>query len=347
MIMDFAIIWSILIGVALFMYMALDGFDLGIGILFPFARTTTTRDHMMQSIAPIWDTNETWLILAAGGLYGIFPKAYVFIFNALYIPLIGMLICLIFRGVSFEFRFKAPKKLKLIWSFLFFLGSLGASLFQGIILGQLIRGFHTVNSQFDNNYWYWFQDFNFFVGGLVILFYAFMGANFLIYRLENSDKQYFTSISKSLLWVSTIYFSALLGATVYVIQKYSALEIFPAGLYLKERILKFYPFAMGALSVIALIIIKIHQTLTTKIIVDSRPFIYGIILLAFVFGSLTFLGWPYIVPGVYTIWEASSHPDTQKLMFIGASVFLPLILGYSLYNFYIFRGKITNQKLYH
>jgi len=345
--MDFAIIWSILIGVALFIYMALDGFDLGVGILFPFARTTDTRDHMMQSIAPIWDTNETWLILAAGGLYGVFPKAYVFIFNALYIPLMGMLICLIFRGVSFEFRFKAPEKLKLIWSFLFFLGSLGASLFQGIILGQLIRGFHTANGHFDNNYWFWFQDFNFFVGGLVILFYAFMGANFLIYRLENNDKQQFTSISKFLLWGSSAYFAVLLSATAYVIQKYSALEIFPSGPHLKERLLTFYPFYMGFLVVLALIIIKTHQALSTKTMIDSRPFIYGIVLLAFVFGSTTFLGWPYVVPGVHTIWEASSHPETQKLMFIGASVFLPLILGYSLYNFYIFRGKIANQKLYH
>lgn len=345
--MDFPVVWSLLIGIALFIYMALDGFDLGVGILFPFARKTITRDHMMQSIAPIWDTNETWIILAAGGLYGVFPKAYVFIFNALYMPLMGMLICLIFRGVSFEFRFKAPEKLKLVWSFFFFLGSLGAAFFQGIILGQLIRGFNTINGQFDNNYWSWFQDFNFFIGILVVLFYAFMGANFLIYRLENEDKNHFVWISKRLLWASALYFSALVGITAYIIHKYNALEIFSAGPHLKERLLQFYPFYMGLLAMFILAIIKTNQALSAKKMIDSRPFVYGTILLAIVFGSITFLGWPYIVPGVYTIWEASSHPDTQKLMFYGASIFLPLILGYSLYNFYVFRGKITNQKLYH
>jgi cytochrome d ubiquinol oxidase subunit II len=345
--MDLTIAWGILISVALFVYMALDGFDLGIGILFPFAKTTQTRDHMMQSIAPIWDTNETWLILAAGGLYGVFPKAYVFIFNALYIPLIGMLICLIFRGVSFEFRFKAPQKLKFIWSFMFFLGSLGAALFQGVILGQLIRGFNTLNGNFDNNYWFWFQDFNFFIAGLVILFYALIGSSFLIYRLQNLDKEHFIFIAKCLLWICICYF-ALLGITTgYIIYKHPTSELFPTGNYLKDRFLAFYPLYMGLIAITILISIKIYHALTAKTILDGRPFIYNIILLFLVFSGITFLNWPYAVPGVYTIWEAASLPETQKLMFMGTAIFLPLIFGYSIYNFYVFRGKIADQKFYH
>lgn len=345
--MDFAITWSILIGVALFIYMALDGFDLGIGILFPLGSSSDERDQMMYSIAPIWDTNETWLVLAAGGLYGVFPKAYVFIFNALYIPLTAMLICLIFRGVSFEFRIKSAERFKFIWSFMFFVGSLGASLCQGIILGQLIRGFHANTHNFNYNYWGWFEDFNFFVGVLVVLFYAFMGANFLIYRFQGMQKQRFVTIAKRLLFILVIFFIALVFISSYIMHTHPNTEIFPAGHHLEERFHSFYSSYIVLLGVISLIVFKLYRTLSDESMIDYYPFIYGIILLVLVFAGITFLGWPYIVPGVYTIWEASSQHETQKLMFIGAAAFLPLILGYSAYNFYVFRGKISEQKFYH
>jgi cytochrome d ubiquinol oxidase subunit II len=343
--MDLAIIWSILIGVALFVYMALDGFDLGVGILYPFGSSSQQRDHMMNSIAPVWDTNETWLILAAGGLYGIFPKAYVFIFNALYIPLIAMLIFLIFRGLSFEFRFKSQERFKFIWSTTFFIGSLGMAVCQGIILGQLISGFHAVDGQFDNNYWSWLNSFNLCVGGLVSLFYAFIGANFLIYRLEGEEQHHFKILSKYLLWGNAAYFIVLSILAGYTIKH--AAPTFPAATHLNEQFQAFYPLYIGLMAILALIVIKLHYLLTDKKTADGLPFIYSIALLACAFTGIAFLGWPYIVPGVYTIWEASSHPETQKLMFIGAVITLPLILGYSFYNFYVFRGKIANQKFYH
>ncbi len=240
--MDYAIAWGILISIALFIYMALDGFDIGIRILFPLSSSTQERDYMMQSIAPIWDTNETWIVLAAGGLYGVFPKAYVFIFNALYIPLIAMLIFLIFRGVSFEFRFKSPQKFKFIWSCMFCLGSLGIAICQGIILGQLIQGFQTINGEFDNNYWAWYQKFNFLTGGLISLFYGFMGANFLIYRLNGAGKARFIRISKWLLGIALVYLAALIAGRLYIIDQSATSAIFPAGPHLIER---FYGFEVA------------------------------------------------------------------------------------------------------
>ncbi len=341
--MDYAIAWSILIALGLFIYMALDGFDLGVGILFPFRKSPQERNDMMNSIAPIWDTNETWIILAAGGLYGTFPKAYVFIFNALYIPLISMLICFIFRGISFEFRFKSSGLMQRFWDYAFFLGSVGSALFQGIILGQLVRGFPMKGGLFNNDYWNWLHEFNFMMGGLIILYYAFMGSNFLIYRLEGTLKQWFVSTSKLLLWSITLS-AILLGA-------YACLsatpEFYTASSHQITRISNYWwLYCILFIGIVALII-KLSSLLSSLRSRDGQPFIYGSALLAFCFFGITFMGWPYIIPGAHTIWEASSLPETQKLMFFGAVIFLPLILGYSFYNFYIFRGKISPQKLYH
>jgi cytochrome bd ubiquinol oxidase subunit II len=342
--MDYAILWGVLIGAALFIYMALDGFDLGIGIVFPLGLTSKNRENMMNSIAPIWDTNETWLVLAAGGLYGVFPKAYVFIFNALYIPLIAMLICLIFRGVSFEFRFKSPERFKFVWSAAFFAGSLGASICQGIILGQLIQGFQMIDGQFNQDYWGWINSFNACFSGLIALFYAFMGSNFLIYRLKEDEKLRFVSVSKWLLCVLVVYFACL---SMFFGHTASSAKPFPASEHLVQRFQMYYSLYIGIGAAIGLLVVKLYRSLSAKKVSDSKPFIYGAMLLAVVFMGVAFLGWPYIVPGALTIWEASSLPETQKLMFIGAAVFLPLILGYSAYNFYIFRGKVADQKFYH
>lgn len=345
--MDYALIWSILVGCALFIYMTLDGFDLGIGILYPFGLSTETRNRMMYAIAPIWDTNETWLVFAAGGLYGVFPKAYVFIFNALYIPLISMLICLIFRGISFEFRMKSSRQFKFIWSTLFCIGSFGSAMFQGIILGQLIRGFPSVNGSFTGDYWNWYNTFNFSVAAVVILFYAFMGANFLIYRLEDAERERFVKLSKYLLWILFAATSALTFMAGHSINLGSLPDTFISGQHLAARFKEYYTLYAVLGLLILLIVVKLHVSLGPRKTCDAKPFLYGVVLQGLVFFGVAFLGWPYIVAGVHTIWDASSQPETQKLILMGAAFFLPLILGYSMYNFYIFRGKITHQKFYH
>lgn len=341
--MDYALIWSIIIALGLFIYMALDGFDLGVGMLFPFRSSIQDRDHMMNSIAPIWDTNETWLVLAAGGLYGTFPKAYVFIFNALYTPVIGMLICLIFRGVSFEFRFKSSGCMQRLWDWAFFFGSLGAGMFQGIILGQLIKGFVSESGAFNGDYWSWMHYFNVLIGILVSVFYAFMGSNFLIYRMDGVVKAWFVKVSKCLLRVLIVYLVALgvfmygyLDTETYVMLKHHSL-----------RILDYVWMYVLLLLVLIAGVWKLNSEVSGMLSRDGAPFVYGTLLFAIVFFLVTFMGWPYIVPGALTIWDAASLPETQKLMLIGALIFLPLILAYSIYNFYVFRGKVSNQKFYH
>jgi cytochrome d ubiquinol oxidase subunit II len=344
--MDYPIIWGVLISVALLVYMILDGFDLGVGILFPFGGSSHERENMMNSIAPIWDTNETWLILAAGGLYGVFPKAYVFIFNALYIPLISMLICLIFRGVSFEFRFKSPERFKFIWSICFFVGSLGMSLFQGVILGQLILGFPAVDGQFNGDYWAWFSPYNFVISGLVVVFYAFMGANFLIYRFKDASRLRFVHISKVLLGLVVAYIASLVIGFIYMRSNPSAFKIVSLPHH-AERFGVYYYYYLALFVVVGFVAWRLYQALGKNSTCDALPFLYGTLGFVLVYAGVIFLGWPYIVPGALTIWEASSLPETQRLIFIGASFFLPLILGYSFYNFYIFRGKVSDQTFYH
>lgn len=345
--MDLPTIWALLIAVALCIYMVLDGFDLGIGILFPIAPSNETRDHMMNSIAPIWDTNETWLILAGGALYGVFPRAYVFIFSALYIPLMGMLICLIFRGISFEFRFKSSQSFKYIWSTTFFAGSLGAAIFQGIILGQLIYGFSPKNGAFNGDYWSWYNDFTLLFSFLVVAYYAFMGANFLIYRLEEIEKHHFEKIAHLMLWLLTIYGFGLV-ALVFMLHSTEVAPhtVFPTLTHLSENFKEHY-FMVIAITLSLLLVVFRTNFSIYKHKKDWYPFAHGVIILVLVFSLVLILGWPYVVPGVYTIWQASSQPETQWLMLVGALIFLPLIFIYSMYNFYVFRGKITNQKFYH
>jgi cytochrome d ubiquinol oxidase subunit II len=342
--MDYALIWSILVGVAVFVYMALDGLDLGVGILFPTARSEEERSHMMNTIAPIWDTNETWLVLAGGGLFGVFPKAYAFIFSSLYVPVIAMLLFLVFRGVSFEFRFKSVHH-KGIWNMAFFLGSVGAAAMQGIILGQLVRGFTVVNGGFDGNFFAWMNSFSYLCAMAVILLYAVMGANFLVYRFSGAEQQYFAKLGRIALMVLL----AVGAFIVYrVIGECSSAEVaFASQKHWAERFEAFKWIFIG-LGVVALLVSGLlFKALSSKKLCDTGPFFIGIVLLAVLVAFVGFLGWPYIVPGVYTIWEASSLPETQRLMFFAALVFLPIILAYSCYNFYVFRGKVKNQVFYH
>jgi cytochrome bd ubiquinol oxidase subunit II len=292
--MDYAFVWSCIFGIALFIYMALDGFDLGVGLLFPFTRSSEERDHLMNSIAPIWDANETWLVLVGGGLYGVFPKAYTFICNALYIPIISMLIFLVFRGVSFEFRFKASQKHRYIWSTTFFLGSLGASIFQGIILAQLISGFITVQGEFNGDYWAWLNPFNIVFANLIAVLYACMGCNFLVYKFKNETQKYFAKIGQHFVTAMSIYALILLCFSIVAIQ---STEMFISQHHWIERF-TLHPFIfytiMIAMTACIYAWIKSLNTSSPEIM----PFLWGTLFLAVSIFAFCFLGWPYIVPCV-------------------------------------------------
>ena len=179
--LDLAFIWAGLIAFAVLAYVVLDGFDLGIGILFPFVHGEADRDQMMNSVAPVWDGNETWLVLGGGGLFAVFPLAYAIIMPALYAPIIAMLLALIFRGVAFEFRWRTERG-KFLWDWAFAGGSTMAAFAQGIALGALVQGIPVANRAYAGGWWDWLTPFSLLTGLALVVGYALLGATWLVYK---------------------------------------------------------------------------------------------------------------------------------------------------------------------
>ena len=188
--LDLPLIWGGLIVTAIFLYVILDGFDLGVGILFPFAPSNKCRNRMMNSIAPFWDGNETWLVLGGGGLFAAFPLAYAIVMPALYIPVILMLLGLIFRGVAFEFRFKATGQSRKIWDYAFHFGSLIATFTQGMILGGFVQGIEVAGRSFAGGPIDWLSAFSVMTGFALICGYALLGATWLIMKTEDITQEW-------------------------------------------------------------------------------------------------------------------------------------------------------------
>lgn len=342
--MDYVLIWSFLIPLALLIYMIFDGFDLGVGILFPFAKNEEERSLMMGSIAPVWDSNETWLILAGGGLYALFPKAYAFIFPVLYGPVILMLLCLAFRGVAFEFRARASKS-KILWNWSFFIGSFGSAYFQGVIAGSLLWGFQADdNGNFIGSLTDWFSPFPLLMGVGVVLGYSLLGATFLVYKLD--DNSHFIKITRRLGKLLFLGFIVSCAIYIYAIaEEYNFPFVqFP----MKAHILgvvhdAVVPITFGLIVVFSLFVQLLLSVRKDRLVHDIRPFLFlsGLMSIIFVIG--TALVWPYAVPGVYDIWEAASSDKTLQFVLVGSLIFLPLILAYSAYNFWVFRGKVNSS----
>ena len=183
MVIDYPLIWAGLIAFAVLAYVVLDGFDLGVGILFPFVKGEKNRDAMMNSVAPIWDGNETWLVLGGGGLFAVFPLAYAVIMPALYTPIIVMLLALVFRGVAFEFRWKTRRG-QFLWDWAFAGGSTLAAFAQGVALGALVQGIPVVGRQYVGGWWDWLTPFSLLTGAALVIGYALLGAGWLIYKTE-------------------------------------------------------------------------------------------------------------------------------------------------------------------
>ncbi len=195
---DLPLLWAAIIVVGVVMYVLLDGFDLGVGILFPFLPTDQDRDLAMNSVAPIWDGNETWLVLGGAGLFAAFPLAYAVILPGTYLPLIIMLLGLIFRGVAFEFRFKAHHR-RHLWDKAFHYGSLAATIAQGMVLGAFIQGFEVENRQFAGGMFDWLTPFSLLTGAALISGYALLGATWLIMKTERELQERCYRLARGLL----------------------------------------------------------------------------------------------------------------------------------------------------
>ena len=332
--LDLAFIWAGLIAFAVLAYVIFDGFDLGIGILFPYLGSKSERDLAMNSIAPVWDGNETWLVLGGGGLFAVFPLAYAIIMPALYAPITAMLLGLILRGVAFEFRWRSPEHERL-WDLAFTGGSLIATLSQGIALGSLVQGIPVANRAYAGGWWSWLTPFSVLTGAALVAGYALLGATWLIMKSEGELKERATRYA----WIAG-------GATLAMIAIVSLWTPFLNPLF-KARWFA-WPAMLYTLPVPALVaacaLLLVHGLRRGY---DYQPFLaaVGLFVLSYIGLGISF--YPYMVPPSVTIWDAAAPDNSMRFLLVGAAVLIPLILVYTAYSYWVFRGKVDPAHGYH
>ncbi|GAB5468982.1 MAG: cyanide-insensitive cytochrome bd quinol oxidase subunit II [Rhodospirillales bacterium] len=331
---DLPLIWAAVIAVGVIMYVVLDGFDLGIGILFPLFPAKQDRDIMMNSVAPVWDGNETWMILGGAGLLGAFPLAYSVLLSALYLPLIFMLLALIFRGVAFEFRHKAESEHRW-WDRAFAGGSLLATLMQGMALGAFIDGIAMEGRDYAGGPLDWLTPFTICVGVSLVLGYALLGAGWLVLKTEGELQERVWELIGPLL--------ALVLLAVVAISIWTPL----ADPKISERWFS-WPNTLYLLPVPFLVVLiggALIQSVRKR--QEKRPFVLTLALFILSYLGLAISLWPNIIPPDVTIWQAASPPESQGFMLVGIIILLPVVLGYTAYSYWIFRGKVKADSGYH
>jgi cytochrome d ubiquinol oxidase subunit II len=325
--MDLTIIWAGIIAFAVAMYVVMDGFDLGIGILFTRFPVGRERDAAMNAIAPVWDGNETWLVLGGGGLMAAFPLAYAIILPALYAPLIAMLLGLVFRGVAFEFRWRDPRH-RAGWDAGFCLGSLVATFAQGITLGALLQGIRVEGRHYAGGWWDWLTPFSLLTGASLVVGYALLGAGWLTWKSEGT-------LHDSARRLARILAPALLVAILAV----SAYTPFLEGKYWQRWFV--YPGLLVTVPM-PLIVAGAAWMLWRSIARgrDAAPFVWTLVIFAATLAGLAVSFWPDVIPGRVTIWQAAAPRNSQAFMLIGTLLLVPLILGYTGWAYWVFRGKV-------
>jgi cytochrome d ubiquinol oxidase subunit II len=327
------VIWAGLIGTAVAMYVILDGFDLGVGILFPFAGNERERDQMMASVAPFWDGNETWLVLGGGGLFVAFPRAYAVIMPAFYLPVIVMLLALVFRGVAFEFRTVSRSKTWL--NVAFASGSSIAAFAQGVILGGLIQGVKVEGGAYAGGALDWATPFALLSGVAVVAGYALLGATWLAMKTEGPVAERGRRQAKIMLLAVLVFMGAVSLWTPLsqprVAERWFSLP-------------NFY-FLWPVPAVTALVAFACWRWLEKGR--DVPPFLAAIALFLLGYLGLVISNFPYLVPPSLTVWETAAAPASQIFMLIGTLVLLPMILGYTAFVYWLFRGKVREGASYH
>jgi cytochrome d ubiquinol oxidase subunit II len=328
------VIWALLIGTAVALYVILDGFDLGVGILFPFAKQERERDQMVSSIAPFWDGNETWLVLGGGGLWVAFPQAYAVVMPALYLPVIVMLLALVFRGVAFEFRTVANTSKK-YWNAAFAGGSTVAALSQGLILGGLVQGIKVENGQFAGGAFDFATPFALLCALGVTAGYALLGATWLVMKTEGPVADRAREHAKWLLF-------AVLGF-MGIVSLWTPLSIprIAERWFSTPNIYFLWPVPV----VTALVAYLAWRWLEAGR--DIPPFLSVIVLFMLGYLGLAISTFPYLVPPSLTVWQTAAAPASQVFMLIGTVALLPIILGYVVFVYWLFRGKVREGEGYH
>ncbi|MFC4933393.1 cytochrome d ubiquinol oxidase subunit II [Massilia sp. GCM10023247] len=332
---DTSLIWALIIYFAVFMYVLLDGFDLGIGMLFPFAKEKRDRDTMMNTVAPVWDGNETWLVLGGEGLLAAFPVAYAIILSGLYLPLIFMLIGLVFRGVAFEFRFKAKESGRHMWDKAFIGGSVAASFFQGVSLGAFLDGIAVSGLRYAGGPLDWVAPFPLLAGVGVMIAYTLLGSTWLIMKTEGDLHFRMVQVARPLALL-------LLGAIV-VVSIWTPLRdpLVAARWFTFPNIVFLLPVPVLVLLAIAVLLLSLKRD------PHRLPFISALALIFLGYSGMAISIWPHIVPPAITIWEASSPPSSQGFALVGTLFILPIILMYTIWSYWVFRGKVKADAGYH
>ncbi len=321
------LVWAGIVAFAVFTYVVLDGFDLGVGILFPMLNDHGDRGTAMNSIAPVWDGNETWLVLGGGGLMAAFPLAYAVVMPAIYTPLIAMLLGLVFRGVAFEFRWRTTRG-RAWWDFAFFSGSAIAALAQGIALGAILQGVTVTGRAYGGGWWDWLSPFTLLCGVALLLGYAALGACWLNMKTEGGLQQRARRIAAF----------AGLGLVAGIVAVSAATPFLAYAYY--ERWFA-WPYVLGTAQVPLLVIVTTAAYFFTLARGrETLPFLLALALFALSFLGLAVSMYPYIVPPSISIWDAAAPASAQGFMLVGAVILLPIILAYTAYAYWVFRGKV-------
>ncbi|MFK8985743.1 cytochrome d ubiquinol oxidase subunit II [Acinetobacter seifertii] len=324
---DLSLIWIVIIAIGVFIYVVLDGFDLGIGILFPFIKDQQERDVMMNTVAPVWDGNETWMVLGGAGLFAAFPMVYSAVLSALYLPIILMVIALIFRGVAFEFRFKANRT-KYLWDAAFIGGSVLSSFLQGVILGAYIQGIHVIDGRYEGGGLDWLTPFSVFTGFGVIIVYAALGCGWLIMKTE---MQLQTSMYRLMPKLIMTLFLVFIAVSVYTPLAH---PVIAARWFNEHQLLYFSPVP---------ILVVVFTYLTIKACQkqqESMPFLYTLALVFLAYTGFLISIFPYVIPPSITIWEAAAPANSQLFALIGALILIPIIIIYTIMAYWVFRDKV-------
>ncbi len=348
-----ATIWALLIATAVFLYVCMDGFDLGVGILFPWMPAKEDRDVAVNSVAPVWDGNETWLVLGGGGLLAVFPLAYATILPALYMPLIVMLLALIFRGVAFEMRFRADtRSQRRFWDGSFSGGSVVAGFTQGIAVGAFVQGIAVEDRAYAGGWWDWLTPFSVLTGLAVVAGYGLLGACWLYWKTEDALQARMRGLARGF-GVLTLLFIVLVSLIMPFLQP-----------EFRERWFSL-PWMLLALPVPVLVVLfawRLFRALAEAegaapaetpteerrmVWRDGIPFLCALGLFLLSYLGLGISLWPMMVPPELTIWDAAAPRESQLFLLVGAAVLIPVILAYTAYVYWLFRGKVRAGAGYH
>ena len=327
---DLTTIWALIIAFAVFMYVVMDGFDLGIGILFPTFGKGQERSQAMNAIAPVWDGNETWLVLGGGGLLAAFPLAYAVILPATYPLIVAMLLGLIFRGVAFEFRWRDPRH-EAFWDFAFFAGSLVAAFSQGMILGAILQGIAVEGRSYAGGWLDWLQPYTLLTGAGVTVGYTLLGATFLAMKLTGDAEAHAYRLAMRAGIATLLLMVAVSLATPFLLGRYwDRWFDWPQILFTSQVPL------LTAITAFAL-----YRGLKKKR--RYQPFLLSLVLFLLGMIGLGISIWPYVVPDSITIWDAAAPERSQSFMLVGTLIIMPIILAYTGWAYWVFRGKVADE----